>query len=77
MNLVVISGRLGQDPEDIKDGWKFSLAVKDIEKVYWIEVLNFNTPKLDIHKGSKVLVKGRFAEVKPKCKIIAERIEFL
>ena len=72
MNIVILSGNLGRDPESrfTTSGKKvvnFSLAVNDgygeNKKTYWIDIVCWDkqadTVEEYLSKGSKVLVEGR------------------
>ena len=88
MNLVILSGRLGHDPEEIMNGVKFSLALKDSGEVTtWVRVIVFEKQaelcKQFLLKGSEVLVNGRLSFLKDpmtgqlKTSVIAHRVEFM
>lgn len=72
MNIVIVSGNLGRDPESrvTTNGKKvvnFSLAVNDgygeNRKTYWFDVVSWDKTADSVEsylsKGSKVLVEGR------------------
>lgn len=91
MNLVILSGRLGHNPDKISNGIKFKLATKEYngteEVTIWNRVLVFGSQAELVLKycktGSKVLVQGRLNNIKDeetgniRTSIIASRVEFL
>lgn len=90
MNKVMLSGRLGQTPEDIAGGAKFNMATKDYngenETTLWTRVVVFGKQadlcKQYLTKGSLVLITGRLNNQKKedgtiRTSVIADHVEFV
>jgi single-strand DNA-binding protein len=73
MNMLIVSGNLGADPETVYTDSgvhiaNFSLAFKAGKKTAWIQVNSFDkTAELiekHLHKGAKVIVTGTLTQDK-------------
>lgn len=66
MNIVLLSGNLGKNPEPINGGLKFSLATTDYDGkekfTLWTDILVFGRKAENLQgylsKGRQVLVRG-------------------
>lgn len=73
MNILILSGNLGQDPEarytDAGNHFAtFSLAFKNGKKTAWIQVTTFDKQaeiaEKYLHKGAKVIITGELSQDK-------------
>lgn len=73
MNLLIVSGNLGADPETVYTDTgthiaNFSLAFKSGKKTAWIQVSSFDKQaelvEKHLHKGARIIVTGSLTQDK-------------